>query len=274
MIELKREDFPRILPLLDDPLLGVVGGCVAKGASPGWIFVDSRDNPRTALIWSKGIQGFYLAGDPMQRDVSESLDAFVSDTIAPRAKQIGLNWFEVSGCGLGWDDFIVQTFARRQPERETEYVYTLKQPDTACSQPVSPNPILRELDEEFFRSQPCDRIGLIQAKVELFWGDVESFFVAGIGFCALRDSTLASVCLSGFVAEQVHVIDIETIDSYQRQGLGYQVGSAFVSRCLDRGFSPQWGCMEENSASRAFAERLGFDRVAECSVFYFSLEDG
>ena len=74
--------------------------------------------------------------------------------------------------------------------------------------------------------------------------------------------------------DQVHVIDIETVDVYQRQGLGYQVGAAFVSRCLDEGFSPQWGCMEENSASRSLAERLGFDRAAECSVFYFSLEDG
>lgn len=59
MYELSQEDFYKVIPLLKDghphpEILSVI-----ENNNPGWIFTDHKDSPRTALIWSKGIEGFY-----------------------------------------------------------------------------------------------------------------------------------------------------------------------------------------------------------------------
>jgi hypothetical protein len=33
---------------------------VNEGNNPGWVFADDLNTPRTALVWARGIEGFYL----------------------------------------------------------------------------------------------------------------------------------------------------------------------------------------------------------------------
>ncbi len=103
VIELSSEDFSRVIPLLVHPLLGVEAKSIAAGTSPGWIFVDSYEAPQMALIWSKGAEGYYLAGSPNQGKFVEWLDRAVREVIAPRARAMGRDSFEVSGCTPEWD---------------------------------------------------------------------------------------------------------------------------------------------------------------------------
>ena len=37
---------------------------VLNGINPGWVFVNEQINPKTALLWSRGIEGFYFIGEP------------------------------------------------------------------------------------------------------------------------------------------------------------------------------------------------------------------
>ncbi|NKB70940.1 MAG: GNAT family N-acetyltransferase [Candidatus Latescibacteria bacterium] len=271
MIELSPGDFPRVIPLLKHPLLCAEAKSIANGHTPGWIFADAYDRPKVALIWSKGIEGFFLAGDPTQTDIGPWLDRFVGDVIAPRAQELGWGWFEVSGCAPGWDRSIEQAFSERLLEQETILVYKFKKPLDPPTRRLPTGAALHRLDAAFFRNPPCQDISFINDKIQLFWADLDSFLNFGVGFCATLDAALASVCLTGFVADGVHVIDIETLEPYQRRGLGFQVGHAFISHCLESGLEAQWGCMEENKPSSTLAESLGLGRVAEYAVFYFPL---
>ena len=46
--------------------------------SLGWIFIDDRDSPKTAMVWSKGMCGFYFIGDSDNNDFNEySNDYFI-----------------------------------------------------------------------------------------------------------------------------------------------------------------------------------------------------
>ena len=269
MIELTHGDFHRVLPLLDDPALSVEASCIANGTAPGWVYADTIDSPQVALIWSQGMEGFYLAGDANRHDVIDGLDRFVHDAIALRAGKAGLDWFEVSGCTPEWDGAIARAFSRRRLQREKILVYRLHKTPTTFSEPAKA--ILHKMDAPFFESPPCDDISLAHKKIDLFWKDLDTFLARGFGFGAVQDSRLVSVCLSGFATEDLQVIDIETVEVYHRRGFGFQVGSAFIRHCLENDMQPHWSCMAGNMASSALAERLGFGQVTDYTVFYFPL---
>ncbi len=273
MIELSPEDFSRVIPLVEHPLLGIEAKSIASGNSPGWIFVDAYEAPQVALIWSIGLEGFVLAGNPNLDGFVQSLDRYVRAVITPRAQEIGWSWFEVSGCSPGWDTAIARAFSDRRLEKETILINRLQKPLMPESR-VLPNGVaLHRLDAAFFTKPPCEDLSFIQDKIQLFWPDLDSFLSSGIGFCATQDSALAAVCMTGFNIDQVHMPDIETLEPYRRHGLGYQVGHAFITHCLENGLEPHWGCMKENKPSWALAESLGLSSVMEFLVFYFPLLD-
>ena len=273
MIEVSTADSIRALTLLSHPVLSLEARCVANGSSPGRIYVDSLQKPLVSIIWSKGIEGFFVAGDPQQEHAVQSLEVFVEEEIVPQTKEAGFKWFEVSGCDPTWDDWIERTFAQRQLRKEKILIY--RHPESQKPAPRRPpsGVLIRRLDDGFFGSPPCDDLGHVEEKIEQFWPDLGSFLRSGLGFCAIKNSTLASVCMSGYAIEGTHLIDIETIEIYRRHGLGYQVGQAFVAYCLENFLNPQWGALEKNSASCGLAESLGFERVDNCNLYSFLLRD-
>ena len=271
MIELSRRDFIRAVALLNHPVLSLEARCVANGSSPGKIYVDSFENPVVSIVWSKGIEGFFVAGDPKHEDAAQSLRIFVEEEIAPQAKEMGVKWFEVSGFEPAWDDWIERVFAKRTLRKEKVLIFRYPKRQGPSPRSQRPGVSIHRLDAAFFGSPPCDDLGLIEEKIEQFWPDLDSFLQSGLGFCAVQTSTLASVCMSGYAIEGTHLIDIETIDTHRRRGLAYQIGQAFVAHCLANSLSPQWGALEENPASCALAEMLGFDRVDECYLYSFLL---
>ena len=213
-----------------------------------------------------------MAGDPNQKRAVESLDVFVHEVIVLRAKEDGWKWFEVSGCELAWDDWIERTFAQKELRKERVLIY--RHPKLQRPVPRSqPGVSVQRLDAGFFDSPPCDDLGLVEEKIEQFWPNLGSFLHSGLGFCAIQESTLASVSMSGYAIEDTHLIDIETIEVCRRRGLGFQVGQAFVAHCLDNSLSPQWGALEKNVASCALAESLGFERVDKCYLYSFLLRE-
>ena len=271
VIELSSNDFSRVIPLLGHPLLGVEAKSIAAGTSPGWIFVDSYEAPQLALIWSEGAEGYYLAGSPNQGDFAQWLDRSVREVIVPRAREMGRESFELSGCTPDWDAPIEQAFSGRRLKREIGLIYRLKKSSVPAAPSLPTGVSLHRLDRLFFSKPPCEGISYIEEKIHHFWANLDSFLGVGIGFCASQDSALASVCLTGFTTDGVHVIDIETLEPNRRCGIGYHVAYAFLTHCIENGLKPHWGCMEENVPSRALAESLDLSRVLDYSLFHFPL---
>lgn len=97
MYELQKEAYPHVRSLLDSGHLHPEVLSIMNGTNPGWIFADHDTAPRSALVWSQGMQGFYLIGDHTNREFIDRLDGFISSTIIPRMSEWGLDCFEVSG---------------------------------------------------------------------------------------------------------------------------------------------------------------------------------
>ena len=263
MTELPHAFSDRVLSLLKHPLLAVEARSVACGNSPGVVYVDSVDDPCVALAWSDGIEGFYLAGRPDGAD--DTIYHTMLDVLNRRYPRKRIASMEVSGCTPELDGCVERYFPGNSSEKETGLIYRLP-PDAHVQTVAHPEgSVIQEIDRRFLADRHR-KGGLARAKIDLLWGDADAFLGLGVGYCAVLDGEPSAVCLSGFVTDEVHAIDVETLHPYRGRGLTYAVCQAYILHCVNKDFTPHWGCMQENRASRSLAERLGFVQALSYSL--------
>lgn len=90
------------------------------------------------------------------------------------------------------------------------------------------------------------------------WGGIERFLVAGFGFVVLHKGAIVSNCRSWSVKDGAAAIQVSTRARYRQLGLATVVCSAYIAHCQAAGITPEYSCVQENSASAALAGKLGF----------------
>lgn len=111
----------------------------------------------------------------------------------------------------------------------------------------------------------------LQSKILEFWSSPEEFLDVGIGYCVLYKNEIVSICFSGFVVENVHCINIETVEAHRGKNLAQKITHSFVKECLANNTVPYWDCMEMNNPSIAVAESVGFRIVFNYVGYEFLL---
>jgi hypothetical protein len=206
---------------------------VIEGNNPGWVFVDDPNSPRAALVWAQGIEGFYLVGDAGSAVFLDELDFHIDQVFKPRLRNLGVDWFEISG-GEGWDPVIENALRKRELESCLQWVYTLKlaeqktptRPEVAGGcKPLRVNPHL-------LVNPSLGNRQFLFSRLTHFWGSVDAFLKAGFGYVLVDGEGIASLCCSAFVAGSTHAIDIETVESHRRKGYAEAVARAFLAEWL------------------------------------------
>ncbi len=268
--ELDREMFYVIEKLLDVDKCNIEPKSVMEKNNPGWIFVDNPENPKSALIWSKGIEGFYVAGDEKNPAFNEHFNEFIDTDIVPRAEKLDLGWFEINGVNPKWNDVLKEVLKERNLSTWNQYVYKYKkQQITAENAPANGNFKIQRIDEDFFESLHVDNMSFVFDILNLFWDSAENFLGKGIGYCAVCGDFIASVCYSSFISKNTHAIGIETEEEFRRKGFGQAAAAEVLKECLNKGFSAYWDCETTNVASYKLAEKIGFERDIEYTCFGF-----
>jgi RimJ/RimL family protein N-acetyltransferase len=225
-------------------------------------------------VWSWGIEGFYLVGNVRRSSFSEQLDSYVREAISPRARSLGLSWFELSTDRPESDQAVAQIFASREIQTESQCVYLPAGSalDAIVAQSPAGGEDVRPLDAAFLAEARWQNRGFLESKLDQFWGDHEAFLSNGVGYAVVHEEAIAALCFSAFVAGPVHAIDIETTPAARRKGFARSAAMAFLAECSRRGLRPHWDCMAENAASRALAEGLGFRLAREYPLYSFRLD--
>jgi GNAT superfamily N-acetyltransferase len=245
---------------------------IIEGNNPGWVFVDGLNTPRAALVWAQGIKGFYLVGDANSAVFLEELDVYTDQVLGPRLHHLGIAWFEISG-DENWNAVIENVFGKRNLESSQQWVYTLKprgHESVTQRKAVGDCQLLR-IDQHLLADLPMGNKEFLFSKVAQFWGSVDTFLNTGLGYVLVDKEEIASVCCSGFVAGNIHAIDIETERSHRRKGYAEAVARAFLAECIEKHLQPHWDCMAENTASSRLAEKLGFTQSYEYTLYSFRL---
>ncbi|EOP68730.1 GNAT family N-acetyltransferase [Bacillus cereus] len=273
--ELNKNDFYKCNSLVSEKGQLEVKAVIA-GVNPGRIFVDNIYSPNSGLIWLGNNDGFFFIGSAENEKFNNEISSFIDNVIEPEARKVGLNCFEGIGNHSKWNKTIERIFQHRKLKSWKQRVYMLKKedyegnPEPKIEQGYTVLKVSKTLYEN--QGHVLKNIEFLQSKILEFWSSTDEFFHEGIGYCIVYDNRIVSVCFSGFVFENIHCIDIETIEGHQGRKLAQKIAHSFVKECLENDIIPYWDCMELNKSSVAVVENVGFANVFNYVGYYFSFE--
>ncbi|MCD5323379.1 MULTISPECIES: GNAT family N-acetyltransferase [Pontibacillus] len=273
--ELNHNEFYKCKTLINDEGHLEVKAII-EGNNRGRIFVDHTDSPTTGLIWLGNHDGFFFIGDEGNEEFNHDLNEFIDDVIFPEAKELGLKHFIAIGNHSGWDQTIERIFEQRPMNVSHQSVYKLRKSQVKETNvpPIEKDYNVFQICRELFenKSLTIENIDFLHSKLLEFWSSPEDFFQKGIGYCVVHRKRIVSLCFSGFVAENTHALDIETIETYQGNKLAQRAARSVVKDCLDKGMKPYWDCEEANTPSNAIARKIGLENEFKYLVYIFPIE--
>ncbi|GLC89161.1 GNAT family N-acetyltransferase [Lysinibacillus piscis] len=265
--ELQQSDFHKCLRILNEEGQ-LEAKAIIAGVNPGRVFVDDTSIPKSGLIWLGNNDGFIFIGDENNEHFNKEINAFIDNVITPEAKKIGLQWFEGVGNHQRWNSQIESLFEHRKLGSWPQKVYMLHKEDYKPERELvlEQGYVVQKMDKALYENKNglIKNIEFLHAKITEFWLSPEHFFNEGIGYCIIFNNEIVSVCFSGFVVDNIHCIDIETLEAHQGKKLAQLIAHHFVQDCLEHNRIPYWDCMEGNKPSVAVAENVGF-----CNTFNY-----
>ena len=276
IFEIKKEYFKSIFNILDDEIDNIEVKAVIEGNNPGWIYADSIKSPETAVIWSKGIQGFYFVGDHNNPKFNYYISDYIDNKIIPRVKKENLDRFEFSGESEKWCPILEEIFAEKKLDKSKQLIYKLNydQGNNYKKRTLNIKFKLRKINSELLNDRNIENLDYITSEILRWWDSSEKYLEKAFGYCIIFDKKIVSYCISNFVYKNIHTIGIETLKDYRRKGLSQAAAEAFVEKCIAEKLEPHWECMESNRASRNLAEKLNFKRKRIYTLYSFPLNNG
>ena len=222
---------------------------IAEGYQQGDVFVNSVSNCKTALFWH------YSGFASVSGEYDESFLEAVYDIILDKDKINPRRFILFTD-----DEQTKSFFSNRESidvERRCFYEYN-KAINEAVDLPQ--NCELMPVDAEL--------LSKIKGRITPYfsWDDADEFLSKGKGYCIVTDGEVAAWAFSAAVSSTEIDIGIETQEKYQHRGFAAIVSKAMIKYVLEQGKTPVWACHYKNIASAKLADKLGFDKVAECFV--------
>jgi hypothetical protein len=249
---------------------------VIEGEHTGRIFVDDIISPTSGFIWLGSNNGFIFIGNEENEEFNFELYDLFNTVIKPEAHKIGLTAFEAIGNHSKWNKTIKKVFGENV-KGYNQRVYELKKTDyRKQNEPVIDQGYeVIKITKDILENKgyvTFENIDFLRSKILEFWTSFERFLDYGIGYIALYENEIVSVCFSGVVAGNVHGIDIETLKHHQGKKLAQKVAHFFVNDCIENNITPYWDCMEINKPSVSVAENIGFENKYNYIWYSISFE--
>lgn len=283
MIELKPIDYGSVLKFLPGLQLDtVIAYSIIGNKQPGRIFVDNGANPTAVLFWhrygaavltgncgntafNEGVKALLLRRyENNQQRITISIDNTAWKlTIEEMLRENLLPYSEAEKdqadiIGVGKRRIIVHNRLRHRfnNDKFNNFIKNIKMENK-----YNLDRINRDVYPKIFgRVVPAS-----------FWDSAPDFFNNGAGYCLMDGDKFACVSFSAYIGNGQIDVGIETNPEYRRQGLGPIPAAAMVTYCLEHGYQPVWGCLQDNAGSALIARKLGFEPIGTHPV-YFSIE--
>ncbi len=244
-------EYNQFLNMADSHDCGKIYPCsIAEGIQHGEIFTDAIHDYRAVLFWHHC--GFaYLAGQPDDCFLEEIYERIL-DRNNTNSRRFIL---------MTKNDKIERYFASKT-NIVLEHRYLFDYMDGQCfSNPIAPDGYeLKEIDARLLSELSGNIVP------SLFWEDLNRFLVNGKGYCLTHGNDIAAWAFSAAVSSKEIDIGIETSEKYQKQGLATIVANKMIQYTLEVGKKPVWACHYQNNPSAKMAEKIGFKKVAECTI--------
>jgi len=247
---------------------------VLAGLHSGRVLVDDADHPQTALV-TRHDGWCFLAGDPGNDAFNRALNRAIWDkeVIDPNASMLLFTCHPQD-----WQGNLAVVFAPRQPieARRRRYVCRQMRYDGRSDLPTGLT--IQRMDGSLLR-RPHLRIPDEVVQTIRRWRSRAALGTRDFGFVAIQEiaqgrSEVVSWATVDAVAEGVGDAGLFTEPRYRRRGLATLTTAAAIAHGLAHGLLElNWTCAEDNTGSIRTAEKLGFERLADYSIYYFVFDE-
>lgn len=264
MVELEQDDFEKVLPLYQAgaecfPLILAV----IRQKQRGWVFVDNRDDPVSAMVITKfGFMQIFGV------EYAQQFDADIADFFAKQSADLP-SYLLCYSPPPRWQRRMNMLVPDRVRRRERmRFVFHEASADYLGNSIEGPSGFeLTILDENLIQKTDHFKLDIGSR----FWASAEDFLANGLGVCLMKDGQIAAVCYSACIVDGLAEIDIVTREEYRGRGLAATTARYFIQECMRRGITPTWDCFVSNIASMKLAQKLGFTRSN--SYFFYSFKE-
>lgn len=265
---LEAHQYQKVHALFQGPQLSLVIDAATAGNSPNTIWVDNVAQPKTALLWDNA-HCYYLVGAADNPELNQALASFVTESLVPEAATRDLGVFKVYYSSEGWEDAIRLIFESPSLTKLERSFYTFDQVKLSNWREWLPNGgYVRSIDQRLWANPRLKNLQAVTEEIESGWHSLRSFLEKGFGFCLLLADEIVCWCTAEYVSEKKCGIGIETVEAYRQRGLATLTACAFVEYCVSKQITPHWDAWTANLPSIAVAEKVGFRRRLDYTVYF------
>lgn len=284
--DLKLKDVTNVVNEKSPSFSGIV-----NQESKGKLWVDNIENPRIAIAESYAVGSFAFLGSNETKEDLLNLKDFLENEFLTDLKKNGYDCFEFSVEGENLRRQLLEIFKDRaiQTEREFSFrmneVLKMKEVPKMNESPkmyhvlqishVIPKEYqLRKVDDTFWNmliEGNFTNADFLKTRLLESWDSFEEFQKKSKAYCVTIQNRIVAVMVGTASYNHVIAIDIETEEEHRRKGLAYAMAAEFITDSLENHLIPQWDCVESNPTSYHMAEKLGFERFCENTVYWFCI---
>ena len=259
MLELKPSEFHRVASLFDNlPYGPSIPNSVIAGVGHGRVFANYPTRPTAALVYNNG--ACTLAGTAGDVVFAEQVCQWLLE-------YHGSDYFILYAFPDAWEavlDSILGSAAKKRRRLDFDFNRSRFARIEGWKSTVPTGYELLRIDEQLMQrirdvANPYSRS---------YWKSAADFVQHGVGFCALHQDVIVSMCYTAFAWHGHHDIDILTAEGHRRKGLGTVAACAFIDHCLNHDLVPNWDCWTNNQPSVVLAEKLGFEARVEVPTYH------
>ena len=267
--ELEPGAFARARPAFRQMDYNLAVDSIIEGTTRSRIFVDDLENPRTAITRNKA--RVFLSGHPDDDAFNSSLRALFEETIFPQILADDCDVAVLYFAPNAWEERMESLLGGREAQKFPRHFYTIAELKQSFSIPEGFE--LRPLDRELLDQAHLKNLDGLVEEMQSERSSVDAFLAHSFGFCALHKDELAGWCLSEYNSTDRCEVGIETLEKYQRRGIGTAVASALIEEAVGRQMTVGWHSYAGNAPSVALAEKLGFEKISEYPVCIIRLSE-
>jgi RimJ/RimL family protein N-acetyltransferase len=272
MDNLSAPQAPPLRELFDVPELGFMVDAMQAGNSPATVWVDDARQPRSAFIWDT-THSLYLGGDAGNVVFLDDLQKLLSETILPHGREKLLGVFKIYTANEAWSALVPELFQVTDLMTRERTLLRLDPGavDTQAENHVPGFRVERITPDLLTNRHNADRV---LEEIGSCWTALDRFWERGFGFCALAENgDIAGWCTAEYLKKPVCGVGIETVEEYQKRGVGTLVARAFARHCLAEGWTAHWDSWTANLPSVKVAQKAGFRKVLDYTVQVYVFEN-
>ncbi|MBI9099566.1 MAG: GNAT family N-acetyltransferase, partial [Spirochaetaceae bacterium] len=241
--QLTGQDRIKILPLIKNSRHELTIDAVIYGNSPGRIYVDDSNNPKSGLIETSECRVIFGNCDN-------------SDFNSHIIKEIGY-WGAVTCDEKKWGDLIEKNHSNRAVHKYNRRYYKLCKSDF-----IKPDESVHVdlLDYNSINNLNYNNSEIVKDWINIL--NIKKLKKYSLAAVVNKDNTIASCSAFDCIVDNKIEIGIQTTKGFRKQGYGKSVVSALIKSSFSNGIEEiGWHCANSNIGSIKIAESLGFKLI-------------